>query len=137
MYWDKSDKKYFKKLNSNVGSRKNKFFRRNLHTNGLNTITKIIRLRNLNDIDLEINGFDELPSNICYLLTHKMIKTLPPFKKDVEIVITNTNAVVIKILKNDTDLELQKNKEPINIWYFKKGTIDFLSIKIGDVVNTK
>ncbi|MCQ3908338.1 MAG: hypothetical protein MJ200_02005 [Mycoplasmoidaceae bacterium] len=66
----KKETKYYEKLAKNVFARKTKYFRRNVHLNHKETYLKILRIKSADDFLNEIEGFNSIPIDICFLIHH-------------------------------------------------------------------
>lgn len=132
----KNEKKYYENLPKIIFSRSNKFFRRNVHLNHKDTYIKIVRITNNQMFHDEVQGYKELPRNVCFYLNHvaKTKNNKMYFKvTNIDYVITDSRTnKVIAINQQINDLP-----DFFNIWILRKNVTHFLKLKIGDIFFTR
>lgn len=132
----KKELKYYDKLAKKVFARKNKFFRRNVHINHKETYLRIIRIKNDEQFYYEVEGFKEITRDVCFFIYH--INTIKKIKRYLSVY--NTDFI---ITDSRTNKIIAINDEPknypdfINIWIARKNTINFIKVKLGDILFTK
>ncbi|XQP54887.1 MAG: hypothetical protein ACOQNV_01995 [Mycoplasmoidaceae bacterium] len=132
----KKETKYYDKLAKNVFARKTKYFRRNVHLNHKETYLKILRIKNDDQFLNEVEGFNSIPSDICFFIHH--VSQLTDKNKyysvrDSDYLITDSR----------TNKVLSINGKPknypdfFNVWIVRSKTLDYLKVKINDTFFTR
>ncbi len=132
----KKEKKYYDRLAKRVFARKTKFFRRNVHLNHKETYLRIIRIKNDSQFYDEVEGFVEIPRETCFFIHHVDSQ----LNKDKYYSVKNSDYI---ITDSQTNKVVAINKQPknypnfFNVWIVRKNTVNFLKIKLNDILFTR
>ncbi len=132
----KKERKYYDKLAKNVFVRKTKYFRRNVHLNHKETYLRILRITSDNQFHNEVQGFKEPPSDVCFFINH----VDPYINKNKFYSVRNSDYI---ITNNRNNRVIAINEQPknypdfFNVWIVRKNTVNFLKIKINDILYTR
>lgn len=132
----KKEIKFYDELAKSVFARKTKFFRRNVHLNHKETYLRIIRIKNDEQFFNEVEGFKEIPRDVCFYIYHiskewNHGKYYKVYNSDYLITDSRTNKVI------GINSKPKKYPDFVNIWIFRKHTTDFIKVKIGDILFTR